>query len=58
MDTEDLLKRALDLGEEGDWEGMATRLSEALEENPSDPAILCWLGVAERELGVPGAAYD
>jgi len=58
MDTDDLLQQALDLGEEGDWEGMATQLSEALEAHPDDPALLCWLGVAERELGLPGSAYD
>ena len=58
MELEDLLKHALDLGEEGDWEGMAMELSDALEEEPGNPALLCWLGVAERELGLPGAAYD
>lgn len=58
MDTDALLQQALDLGEEGDWEGMATQLAEALESTPDDPALLCWLGVAERELGLPGAAYE
>ena len=58
MDVDDLLRQALDLGEEGDWEGMAGKLSEALESLPDDPAVLCWLGVAERELGLPGAAYE
>ncbi len=58
MDGEDLLQRALDLGEDGDWEGMAVELSEALETTPEDPALLCWLGVAEGELGLPGSAYD
>ena len=58
MELEDLLKHALDLGEDGDWEGMAMELSEALEEEPGNPALLCWLGVAERELGLPGAAYE
>ena len=58
MDLDDLLQQALDLGDEGDWEGMAAELRDALESAPEDPAILCWLGVAERELGLPGAAYD
>ncbi len=58
MDTEYLLRVALDLGEEGDWEGMAKELLEALDAVPGDPAILCWLGVAERELGLPGSACD
>jgi len=37
---------------------MAEELGEALEMVPEDPALLCWLGVAERELGLPGSAYD
>jgi len=58
MDFDDLLQQALDRGEEGDWEGMAEELLEALEAAPEDPTILCWLGVAERESGLPGSAYD
>lgn len=58
MESEELLRQALALGEEEDWEGMARELSEALESFPEDPALLCWLGVAERELGSPGSAYD
>ena len=54
----DLLQQALQRGEEGDWEGMATELLEALQSAPDDPALLCWLGVAERESGLPGSAYD
>jgi tetratricopeptide (TPR) repeat protein len=37
---------------------MAVALGEALEQAPGDPTVLCWLGVAERELGLPGSAYD
>lgn len=58
MELEDLLRQALSLGEEGDWEGMASTLAEALEDSPADPTVLCWLGVAERELGLPGSAYE
>jgi tetratricopeptide (TPR) repeat protein len=58
MELDGLLSQALDLGEEGDWEGMARALVEALEAHPGDPALLCWLGVAERELGLSGSAYD
>lgn len=58
MELEDLLQQALNRGEEGDWDGMARELREALEDQPHDPTLLCWLGVAERELGLPGAAYD
>jgi tetratricopeptide (TPR) repeat protein len=58
VDAEDLLRGVLQLGEEGDWEGMAQGLLEALDVTPGDPALLCWLGVAERELGLPGSAYE
>ena len=52
------LDHALQSGDEGDWEGMAEYLREALERYPGDPAVLCWLGVAERELGMEGIAYE
>lgn len=58
VELEDLLQQALDRGQDGDWEGMAEELREALEELPADPTLLCWLGVAERELGLPASAYD
>lgn len=58
MDEGDLLQRALGRGEDGDWEGMAEELMEGLELTPDDPALLCWLGVAERELGLSSSAYD
>ncbi|MGD2123260.1 MAG: tetratricopeptide repeat protein [Gemmatimonadota bacterium] len=58
MDVDGLLNQALELGEEGDWDGMARALAEALEVFPDEPAVLCWLGVAERELGLAGSAYD
>jgi hypothetical protein len=48
----------LELGEEERWEEMATLLAETLEEEEDDPYLLCWLGVAEGELGNDGAAYD
>ena len=57
MDVEAILGQALALGQEGDWEGMATQLKEAVEELPDDPYLLCWLGVAERELGLSESAY-
>ena len=52
------LEEALDLGEKGDWDGMAQRLRDELEDHPDDPYVLCWLGVAERELGMDGVAYE
>lgn len=56
--VDEVLGRALALGEEGRWQEMAGLLAEALNEAPDDPYLLCWLGVAERELGNDGAAYD
>lgn len=55
---EEVLERAHSMGDEGDFEGMAQELRDALEELAGDPFILCWLGVAERELGLDGIAYE
>jgi len=52
------LELALKLGDEHDWEAMAESLREMLERYPGDPAVLCWLGVAERQLGMEGIAYE
>lgn len=57
-DIAQVLDRALRLGDEGRWDEMATLLSSALEDEPDDPYLLCWLGVAERELDRPGGGYD
>ena len=57
-DVETVLREALELGEEGRWDEMATLLAETLEEREGDPYFLCWLGVAEGELGNDGAAYE
>jgi tetratricopeptide (TPR) repeat protein len=58
-DVQEVLDRALQLGDEQRWEEMAKLLAETqrglLED---DPYLLCWLGVAERELDNDGAAYD
>jgi tetratricopeptide (TPR) repeat protein len=58
LDVEAVLREALQLGEEGRWEEMAGHLADALEHEEDDPFLLCWLGVAEGELGNDGAAYD
>jgi tetratricopeptide (TPR) repeat protein len=59
MNPNEILDHALQLGEEQRWEEMARMLSEAQRALPEDdPYLLCWLGVAERELGNDGAAYD
>ncbi len=57
-DVDQALARALSLGEEGDWEGAATTLRDALADDPDSSDVLCWLGVAERELGLEGIAYE
>ncbi len=58
MDLDQLLARALDLGDEGDWNAMAELLREHLAEFEDEPAVHCWLGAAERELGLAGIAYE
>jgi len=54
----EVLERAHSLADDGDWEGTAELLLEHLEDFSDDPAMHCWLGVAERELGLGGAAYE
>lgn len=58
LDVEAVLREALELGEDGRWEEMATLLSDALDQQEDDPFLLCWLGVAEGELDNDGAAYE
>ncbi|HSG48844.1 MAG TPA: hypothetical protein VLA43_13580, partial [Longimicrobiales bacterium] len=58
MELKPLLERALSLADEGDWEGMAELLREHLVEFEEEAAVHCWLGVAEREMGLPGIAYE
>lgn len=58
MDVEETLKQALQLGDEQRFEEMARLLAEALQDEPDEPYLLGWLGVAERELGNDGAAYE
>ncbi len=57
-DIEPVLQRALDLGEDQEWEAMADHLEEALEEDEDNAYYLCWLGVAEREMGLETMAYE
>ncbi len=56
--VEDLLQRALDLAEDGEWGQVAELLNAGLTELGDDPYLFCWLGMAERELGLDGMAYD
>lgn len=55
---EAVLQRALGLAEGGEWDEAAEFLRDALETHPDDPYVLCWLGMAERELGMEGIAYE
>lgn len=58
MTVEQLLEKAMGLADEGDWVGMAETLRDALADFDEEPAVHCWLGVAERELGMEGVAYE
>ena len=58
MDRDALLERALELADDEDWEGTAELLREHLADFDDDAAVHCWLGVAERELGMDGVAYE
>jgi tetratricopeptide (TPR) repeat protein len=58
MSIEAVLHEALELGEQERFEEMAQLLAGALNDDPEDPFLLCWLAVAERELGNDGAAYE
>jgi Flp pilus assembly protein TadD len=57
-DVQTALAGALQLGEEGRWQEMAQLLTVTLRDAPDDPFVLCWLGVAERELGRDGVAFE
>lgn len=58
MTAGEVLERAHSLAEEGDWEGTAELLRDHVEDFDTDAAVHCWLGVAERELGMEGVAYE
>jgi len=58
MELEALLARSLEFADEADWATAAEVLREHLPEFEDDPAIHCWLAVAERELGQEGVAYE
>jgi tetratricopeptide (TPR) repeat protein len=58
MELEDLLERALTLADEEEWGAVIDFLQDHLAEFEKEPAIHCWLGVAQRELGMEGVAFD
>lgn len=55
---DELLQQAAALGEEGRWDEARDLLLERLDDHAEEPALLCWLGVASRELGSDGEAYE
>jgi tetratricopeptide (TPR) repeat protein len=59
MDVAAVLEQAFGLGDDGRWQEMADLLARAVHDTgEDDPYLLCWWGVAERELGNDSAAYD
>lgn len=56
--VQDILNQAMALGEQERWEEMAELLAGSLDDSPDEPYFLCWLGVAEQELGNDGMAYE
>lgn len=56
--SEDTLAKALEFGEDERWDEMAEVLESALRDAPDDAYLLGWLGVAERERGNDGVAYE
>ncbi len=58
VEVEQLLERARSKADEGDWEATADLLRDALGDFENEAAVHCWLGVAERELGMEGIAYE
>ena len=58
MDLAELLGKSLALSEEGRWEEVADLLREHLPDHGDEPAVHCWLGVAETELGLDGIGYE
>lgn len=58
MDRDTLLGRAFSLMDEGGWHEAAELLRDHLSDFDEDPTVHCWLGVAERELGMEGVAYE
>ncbi len=53
-----ILERALAKAEEGEWEEVVSLVRDGVEEEGEDPYLLAWWGMAERELGMEGVAYE
>jgi Flp pilus assembly protein TadD len=58
MNRDELLERAFAFADDEEWESAADLLRDHLSDFDEDPAVHCWLGVAERELGLDGVAYE
>ena len=58
MDRDTLLARAFSLMDEDGWIEAAELLRDHLSDFDEDATVHCWLGVAERELGMEGVAYE
>jgi tetratricopeptide (TPR) repeat protein len=56
--VEGVLQTAFLYAEDGAWDQAAEVMRDALESDPEDPYLLCSLGLAERELGMDGIAYE
>jgi Flp pilus assembly protein TadD len=58
MELEARMAEASELGDAGHWQEAFELLAAEEEANPEHPVLLCMLGVASRELGIEGQAYD
>ncbi len=58
MTLDELLEGALSLFAEENWQQAADLLRDHLGDFEDDPRVHCSLGVAERELGLDGIAYE
>lgn len=58
MDRDALLERVLSFAGDSDWTGALELLHDHVEKFDEDPAVHCWLGVAEHELGNGSVAYE
>jgi predicted Zn-dependent protease len=58
IELESLLGQALTYADDGDWQSAMEFLRRHLEDFEQEPAVHCALGVAERELGHEGIAYE
>ncbi len=58
MDLDSLMERVFSLADDGDWGSTVDLLREHLAEHGDEPSVHCALGVAEREIGNDGIAYE